>query len=288
MQGIREQLALYDAERKSAHVRTIALGTGVLLLTLLVAALIYIVQSRKRHLRQMERAYNHALESDRMKTAFIRNVSHEVRTPLNIISGFAQIIANPDLAQNTKDRQHMAQMMQKNTRQITSLIDEVLELSNSESAESAVKEDKVQLNGFLTELQLEFKEIISSDVSIKVDSALDDNFTLITNQTLLKRAISTLVDNAIKNTSEGSITLKASVADALLTIAVEDTGCGIPSNEAEHIFERFIKLDSFKEGLGLGLPLCRTLVNRLGGTTSLDTSYEGPGARFVITLPIEE
>ena len=72
-----------------------------------------------------------------------------------------------------------------------------------------------------------------------------------------------------------------------LIIAVEDNGPGIPDDEAEHIFERFVKLDSFKEGLGLGLPLCRTLIRRLGGTVLLDRTFKGPGARFVISLPTE-
>ena len=103
---------------------------------------------------------------------------------------------------------------------------------------------------------------------------------------MLKRAISTLIDNAIKNTEQGTITLKASAFGIQLILAVEDTGHGIPAEEAEHIFERFVKLNAFKEGLGLGLPLCRTLVQRLGGNVLLDKTFKGPGARFVITLPL--
>ena len=100
---------------------------------------------------------------------------------------------------------------------------------------------------------------------------------------MLKRVVSLLFDNAIKYTTEGSITLKVSADEQQMTLAVEDTGTGIPAKEAETIFDRFVKLDAFKEGLGLGLPLCRMIVNRLGGTVNLDTTYK-KGARFVVKL----
>jgi signal transduction histidine kinase len=96
-----------------------------------------------------------------------------------------------------------------------------------------------------------------------------------------------LTDNAIKYTPQGSIVLGASLAGNLLTLTVEDTGCGIPETDAERIFERFVKLDTFKEGIGLGLTLCRNIIERLGGNIHLDTTYKH-GARFVITLNTED
>ena len=288
MAGVREQLTLHDVEVKTAHNRTIAFSIGILLLALLVAALSYIVLNRRKHLKELKIAYDHALESDRMKTAFIQNVSHEVRTPLNIISGFSQIIANPELTSNSEERQHMAQMMQKNCHQITSLIDEMLELSFSESTEDAVKEDHVEINDMLRDLLQENQPLVNHGTHLDFQTTINDDFTLTTNQMMLRRAIGTLIDNAIKNTNEGTITLKASALGNQLIVAVEDTGPGIPDEEAEHIFERFVKLDVFKEGLGLGLPLCRTLINRLGGNVLLDKTFKGPGARFVISLPIHD
>ena len=287
MAGVREQLTLHDVERKTARNRSIAFTIGIFLLALLVAALSYIVISRRKHLKELKTAYEHALESDHLKTAFIQNVSHEIRTPLNIISGFAQIIADPDMAGSTEDRQHMSLMMQKNCHQITSLIDEMLELSINESAGAVVKEDRLPLNSMLRDLMQENHAIAPSGVELRFDSTLNDAYTITTNIVVLKRAINTLIDNAIKHTKEGTITLKATSDGERLQLAVEDTGEGIPAEEAEHIFERFVKLDTFKEGLGLGLPLCRKLVERLSGQVSLDTTYKGPGARFVMTLPLE-
>ena len=285
MAGVREQLTLHDVERKAAHNRTIAFSIGILLLGLLVAALSYIILSRRRHMKQLKKAYDHALESDRMKTAFIKNVSHEVRTPLNIISGFAQVISNPDLASGIEDRQKIADMMQKNARIITSLIDEMLELSNSETAKDVVKEDQVELNKVLRDLLQENKNLASKETVLRFESSLNEDYVITTNKMMLKRIVSSLVDNAIKNTSKGAVTLKVAADKDNLTLIVEDTGKGIPANEAEHIFERFFKIDSFKEGLGLGLPLCRSMTERLGGTVRLDTEYK-TGARFIVTLPL--
>ena len=287
MAGVREQLTLHDVEKKSSRNRTIALTIGLFLLSLLVGALTYIVFNRRKHLKELKIAYDHALESDKMKSAFIQNVSHEVRTPLNIISGFAQIIADPELTHHTEERKHMAQMMQKNCHKITSLIDEMLELSLSESSEEAVKEDHVEVNDMLRDLLQENQSLANQNTQLTFETTISDDFMVTTNENMLKRAVGVLVDNAIKNTEQGTITLKASAFGVQLILAVEDTGNGIPAEEAEHIFERFVKLDAFKEGLGLGLPLCRTLVKRLGGNVLLDKTFKGPGARFVITLPLD-
>ena len=288
MRSISDQLRLEEMEKQTARNRLIGMGIGLLLLALLVGALSYIVLNRRKHLKELKIAYDHALESDRMKTAFIQNVSHEVRTPLNIISGFSQIIAMPELTSNTEERQHMALMMQKNCHQITSLIDEMLELSFSESTEDAVKEDHVEINDMLRDMLQENQPLVNAGTKLEFNTTISDDFVLTTNLTMLRRAIATLIDNAIKNTTKGTITMKVSaLGSTQLVLAVEDSGPGIPEEEAEHIFERFVKLDDFKEGLGLGLPLCRTLVKRLGGNVLLDQTFKGPGARFIITLPIE-
>ena len=285
MAGVREQLTLHDVERKTARNRTIAFSIGILLLGLLVAALSYIILSRRRHMKQLKKAYDHALESDKMKTAFIQNVSHEVRTPLNVISGFAQVISDPELAAGIEDRQKIADMMQKNARVITSLIDEMLELSNSESAIDAVKEDQVEVNEVLRDLMQENEGLASKETVLRFESSLSEDYVITTNELMLKRIVNSLIDNAIKNTPKGTVTLRVAADKENLTLMVEDTGKGIPAAEAEHIFERFFKLDSFKEGLGLGLPLCRSMTERLGGTVRLDTTYHH-GARFIVTLPL--
>ena len=285
MQGYRDELTIYDLERKSAKARTITLSIIIILLLLLIIALAYITSSRHRHMKQLKRAYERAMESDKMKAAFIQNMSHEVRTPLNVITGFAQILANPELNSDAEGRKDMAQMMLKNTHIITNQIDTMLELSINEASGAASKDDSIVLNQLLKEVMQENKPNVISSIAFTLDTSLDDDFHLQTNKLMLKRMLNALLDNAIKNTAEGHIILKVSTDQTNLNIVVEDTGSGIPSPEAEHIFERFFKIDSFKAGLGLGLPLCRMIATRLGGSIRLDSDYH-EGARFVVTLPI--
>ena len=286
MQGIRDQLTINDMEHKSARNRLIALIAGVILLVMLFMAQLYIVFSRRRHMKQLNAAYQHALESDKMKTRFIQNVSHEVRTPLNIISGFSQVIADPSLTESVEERQNMAAMMQKSAQQITNLIDEIIGLSLIESSTTVVKDDIVKVNQLLESVVADYEDAIPPQVALRVDSELEPDFSFATNKNMLYRIISALTDNAIKNTEKGGVTLKARTVAQTLLITVEDTGCGIPADQAEHIFERFVKLDSFKQGIGLGLPLSRKLAEQLGGLVTLDTTYY-LGARFVVTLPFE-
>ena len=285
MKGIEDQTKLYEKEREIHRARMWGAIAGFVLLLLLIVALIYIVQTRRKHLKEMQKAYRRAMESEKMKAAFIQNVSHEIRTPLNIISGFAQVIANPDLTESTEERQHIAEMMLKNAHHVTTLIDEIIGLSLIESTEKMRRDDTMIINKSMREQLAEYKKIVSPDIRLKYDTTLSDEFTLQTNANMLMRIVSALLENASKYTKEGYIALRADKDDDTLTLTVEDTGCGIPASEAEHIFERFVKLDNFKEGIGLGLPLSRKLAEQLGGQVVLDTSYT-TGARFYVKIPI--
>lgn len=287
MQGIQDQIKLFEAEHKSAQDRTYGLLAIIFLLVLLIIAMAYIVQTRKKHMKQLRRAYNKALESEKMKTAFIQNVTHEVRTPLNIITGFAQVIADPDMADSVEERKHISAMMQKNARRVTVLMDEIIGLSLLDSTEKIQKDDETNLNKILKELADEYKSYATSETEIKLETELPNDYVLKTNENMLRRIMNCLLENATKYTQKGSITMRAKQEGILLKLSVEDTGSGIPEKEAENIFGRFVKLDDFKEGIGLGLPLSRKLAEQLGGKVELDTTYKD-GARFIVTLPISD
>ena len=285
MHGIQDQIQLYETEHKQAMDRTYGLLVLILLLILLIIAMAYIVQTRKKHMIELKKAYDKALESEKMKTAFIQNVTHEVRTPLNIITGFAQVIANPDMAESPEERKHISTMMQKSTRQVTVLMDEIIGLSLLDSTERTQKNDETHINRILKELTCEYKNYATSETEVKLETELDDDYVLKTNENMLRRIMNCLLENATKYTKQGCITVRAKQEDKLLKLIIEDTGSGIPEQEAEHIFDRFVKLDSFKEGIGLGLPLSRKLAEQLGGKVELDTTYKD-GARFIVTLSI--
>jgi signal transduction histidine kinase len=285
MQGIQDEMKIHEADRKASRYFIIGLIAAIVLLSLLLLAMSYIYNSRRRHMRQLERAYQHALESDKMKAAFIQNISHEIRTPLNIINGYAQVLSSPSFHLSDQERKEISHTMMRNTDVITRLVNETLELSSMESESGAEKKDKVQLHRLIGDMTHDHQQLTDHQLQINYISSLSPDFEIMTSEVLLRRIVDTLIDNAIKNTTKGSITIRTAVSDDILTISIEDTGTGIPEGEEEHIFERFVKLDDFKKGLGLGLPLCRTLCKRLGGNVTLDKDYHS-GARFVVTLPL--
>ncbi len=288
MKDIQNELEYYDMKRQTSRRLFYALFVIMGLLLLLLVALGYIYMSHKRYTRDLKKAYQKVLESDKIKTEFIQNVSHEVRTPLNIISGFAQVIAAPDYEISQEERRHIADTMIRNTHIITTMISEVLDMSDNENMTWTLVPMSVTplLQRVVTDFNRDMGVLDDSMVMLVCN--LPENFTISMNELLIKRIVNPLLDNAIKNDPNGKATLRAETGkDQKLLIVVEDKGCGVPADEAEHIFERFVKLDAFKQGLGLGLTFSRTMARRVGGDVTLDTSYPGPGARFVVTLPIE-
>ncbi|MBR1688031.1 MAG: HAMP domain-containing histidine kinase [Prevotella sp.] len=293
LQGISNELELAYAEQRAARHRIIALMCIAAAALMSVVALVYIVLSRRRFTRQLQAknqalliANEHALESDRMKSAFIRNMSHELRTPLNIISGFTQVIANPGIQLPDSERAHIAQQVQENTLLITRLVDEVLALSTQDAERHRPKQASVPLAALCNEVLQTVRTAGSSPLDFCLLTEVDDDYTILSDADHLRHILLALVDNAAKFTSAGSVSLHitADKPRRQVSLAVEDTGTRIPAEETEHIFERFVKLDQFRPGLGLGLTLARQLAVELGGTLSLDTSFEG-GNRFVLTLP---
>ncbi len=287
MQGIQNELKIYEAERRVSRLWFYGLVAIVILLSSLVVALFYIVQMRRRHWREMKKAYDRVLESDKLKTAFIQNVSHEVRTPLNVISGFAQVMAATEYDITPLERRRIANTMMNSTRRITTMVDEVLEMSMNEVGVVEQNLSDIQANVALRRIMEDYRrEVGHLSTKFYFETFLDDDFKIRTNESVLRRIITPLLDNAVKNTDNGEVRMICTKTADHLVIAIEDTGRGIPAEEAEHIFERFVKLDNFKEGMGIGLTFCRSMANRLGGHVRLDTSYAGPGARFEIMIPL--
>ena len=181
----------------------------------------------------------------------------------------------------------MQQRISSNVNLITTTINEMLELSMSES-ESTVSdlEKKDVLCNELGRTALQgFKDENSKDVELRFTSDVDDDFTIRTNAYRLNVALHHLLDNAVKFTDKGYVELSIVKKDASILFCVTDTGVGIKEEDRERIFETFSKVDDFKEGIGLGLPICRRLISTLGGEVALDPDYSA-GCRFVVSLPL--
>ena len=255
--------------------------------------IIYIMGRRRLWLKIRERnqdlkvALAKAEESDMMKTAFIRTMSHEIRTPLNAVAGFSEVLCSSEFQPSAEEKKDMQKRISSNVSQIVSIVNEVLELSKSESEGQVAETDKsnVACNELARTVLNDFKGKQYTGVEMRFATNVGDEYQLRTNVYRLKSALSHLVDNAIKFTESGHIELRCQSEDDQFQFIVSDTGVGIKEEDRERIFETFLKVDDFKSGVGLGLPICRRLLHSLGGEVSLDTSYSS-GARFVITLPV--
>ncbi len=238
--------------------------------------------------KELKSALSRAEESDRMKSAFIQNMSHEIRTPLNAVAGFSEVLCSQDYELAADEKKDMQQRISSNVDLITSIVNELLELSQSESENqmTVVEKTDVKVNDLCRSVLVAMKGKGKSFVELRFYTNVDDIFTIHSSAYRLRSALNHLIDNAQKFTDMGHIDLRFELKGSRASFSVTDTGIGIPEKDRDRIFENFAKVDDFKEGIGLGLPICRRLVGSLDGTVELDPDYS-PGSRFVITIPIE-
>lgn len=240
-----------------------------------------------------------AEESTRMKSEFIKQISHEIRTPLNIMSGFVQILATPDVKLSDDEKTEISKQIVGNTERITSLVNKMIELSDVHSQVVLERTDSVSAAALAQEAVLESGITDASHVifELRADASAEQPFN--TNQRSAVRILELLLDNAMKFTRPAEallgqsavteqkehVTLTITESDGKARFVVEDTGKGIPEDEAEHIFDEFVQLDEYYDGTGIGLSVARSLARRLGGDVMFDKTYQN-GARFVVTLAL--
>ena len=268
--------------------RFVILIIGLLLLVLLL--FMYFRHRAAKRLAQKNQelmiANARAEESSKMKTNFIQQISHEFRTPLNILNGFTQILTAPNMVLQEDEKADIQKRISESTERITGLVNKMLELSDANSQKVIQRSDDIAALEIAK--QAAEQAGIQQDTHIKFLLQTDDQAeTLIhTNQRSATRALTLLLDNARKFTKEGEVRLAIRQLPEAVSFIVEDTGIGIPPKEAEHIFDEFVQLDEYYDGTGIGLTVARNIARRLGGDIVLDTSYTG-GARFVMRLPKE-
>lgn len=226
-----------------------------------------------------------AQESERMKNAFIKNMCHEVRTPLNAINGFAELITSDGIS--PEEKKEFSKIIYTNCHNITSMMNDVLVIAQLDSSNEVLPLEPVHI-GLLCHHEMNKLKKLQQKPDIHYQVEGDKSNDLIySDPNHFGIIISHLLNNANKFTNQGSITLsyRPEEEGRIMCICVTDTGCGIPADKSEWIFERFTKNDDFIPGSGLGLYLCRLITQRLNGSLKLDTCYTG-GARFILRLPI--
>lgn len=232
--------------------------------------------------------YN-AEEANQAKSRFIANISHEIRTPLNAVLGFSQLFANDQIEMSAEERKQYAELIMTNGNMLLKLVDDVLEVSKIEAGKLKFNIGEHDVVALLnTAAKIAETNNKSEDVEIRVVTSIS-HLTIETDRERLLQVLANLMTNAKKCTEHGLITiaLEKQPNDDMISISVSDTGCGIPKEKAQEVFERFSKLDSFRQGTGLGLSICKAFVEELGGKIWVDTTYT-EGARFVFTHPIRQ
>ena len=218
--------------------------------------------------------------ADRLKSAFLANMSHEIRTPLNAIIGFSDLLVE---AEDIEERKEYVKIVRNNNELLLQLITDILDLSKIEAGTFDFTYGDVNVNLLCENIVRSMEMKVSEGVALVFDSNLPQ-YHLISDRNRLHQVISNFVNNAIKFTSQGSIRVGYQMKGEELEFYVQDTGIGIDKEQQLHIFERFVKLNSFVPGTGLGLAICQSIIEQLGGRIGVD-SEPGKGSRFWFRLP---
>ena len=240
----------------------------------------YDITELKRTEEMLVKARDKAEASDRLKSAFLANMSHEIRTPLNAIVGFSSLLTSTESA---AEKELYNSLIGHNNKLLLNLINDVIDLSKIESGYLELRPDWVNLTELLDESVAEYVHQVPSGVELLTNYPAHDSLVEL-DRLRIKQILSNFLSNALKNTTTGHVEVFYEVDHQSVRIGVKDTGRGIPQNMLEKIFERFEKLDSFAQGAGLGLSICKLIVEKMNGRVLVDSQL-GIGTTFVIELP---
>ena len=264
----------------------------ILLLVVMIAMFIYMRNLKRTKekdeqvIAELSAANERVIAANETKTRFLQNMTHEIRTPMNAISGFSQLLATSGDYLSQKEKEEFSSYIINNTRMMSMLLDDIIASQQMDKGEYKVTLEMSDCESICRNAIMAAEHRLQPGVQMHFVPSLKLPFRFVTDPMRAEQVLTNLLTNACKHTKQGEIRLGCSLDEVpgMIAFSVEDTGPGIPESEAEHIFERFVKLDDFVQGTGLGLSISREIAANMGGNVYLDTSY-GPGARFVFTLP---
>ena len=238
-------------------------------------------QTNKKQQKELEAARIKAEESDRLKCAFLANMSHEIRTPLNAIVGFSKLVID---AECTNEKEQYAEIIERNSEILLNLFNDILDLSSLEADSLSFNIRPIKLIDICLQLEQQFCYKVKNGTKLILDD-VDTELYVSGDWNRIIQIISNLLSNAAKFTPKGEIHFGYREKEDFVEFYVKDSGIGIPAERVATIFQRFGKINDFVQGTGLGLTLCRMLVEKMGGRIWL-RSQEGKGSRFYFTLPL--
>lgn len=260
----------------------------IFVLIFVCATCIYLYRSLKKEQymkKRMCELNEKAGESEKLKTAFLNSMCHEIRTPLNSIVGFSGIIIDESI--DNEFKREFYEQITDNTHKLTMVVEHLLMVANLDSSEEKFPCELIGIRGIcqneIDKAQHEGKNSIVYTLDFP-----DQEVYAMTNGTYLSLVIENLLNNANKFTQQGEVKLAVGMSQSRkqIEIDVTDTGCGIPVEKQKEVFQRFAQLDTFTQGNGLGLYICRVIIDRLSGSIEIDPTYTN-GSKFVISLPTE-
>lgn len=238
-------------------------------------------QTNKKQQKELEAARIKAEESDRLKSAFLANMSHEIRTPLNAIVGFSKLVID---AECTNEKEQYAEIIERNSEILLNLFNDILDLSSLEADSLSFNIRPIKLIDICLQLEQQFCYKVKNGTKLILDD-VDTELYVSGDWNRIIQIISNLLSNAAKFPPKGEIHFGYREKEDFVEFYVKDSGIGIPAERVATIFQRFGKINDFVQGTGLGLTLCRMLVEKMGGRIWL-RSQEGKGSRFYFTLPL--
>ena len=286
-----------ELAQKSAQVRRIMHVMEILLAVILLGALLFAwihirnlrraSERDEKRIEELKEANEKVRLADAVKTRFVQNMSHEVRTPLNAIVGFSQLLSLPDGSFPEEEKEEFAGHIVNNTKMLTMLLDDILSVSTLDSGNYRISYEEGEMHTIAQAAISSAEHRLQPGVRMYYAPESTEPFRFRTDPRRVQQILINLLTNSCKHTTEGEICLSSSLerCPGFVSYAVTDTGPGIPADQAEKVFERFVKLNDFVQGTGLGLSICRDLATRLGGKVYLDTEYTG-GARFILEVPV--
>lgn len=281
MNALNNEKTMLEIKNKKTMLTSLSI---LLIIVITICTYLYFSWKKEKRMKmELKALHLKAQESEKMKQSFINSICHEIRTPLNAIVGFSDLIMNEEI--DAEMRKEFPPEIQKNTVLLTSLINSMLEVANLDVSEEKLPCQPIDLKNIcVREMErLKKKEGIEYKLEITEESMI-----IPSNAQYLTQVIEHLLSNANKFTEKGQITLgyRVNQSKEEISIYVSDTGCGIPQEKHEEVFNRFSKLDTFMPGNGLGLYLCRLITKRLAGEIKIDPAYK-EGTRMIVTLPIK-
>ena len=294
IQKQEDEMVLLRQGQKASRVMNIVLVMAMVLALMLIIGLAMTIYGKRRYQnmlvkknRELKAAYKQVAAADEMKTEFIRSVSHEIRTPLNIINGFTQVLTEEGSEFEPSERKDIADTISKNTSHITSLVNKMLALANEHSKDLLKDVEVCDALDICNRAISAMPAVDQTKIKVELKDQTDgEDKKLVTNSDSLLQMLGNILENATKFTEQGYIRLTLKKVNDFFNFTIEDTGCGIPVDKISTIFDRFVKVDEFKEGLGLGLAYCHETIEKLGGTLTLDKTSEA-GTTFTLSLPIK-